>query len=310
MKVKHTNRYLVCTPEGYQEFSGISKRLKHCYKFILKSGDFIEASENHPFIVDNKIINSSDLKVGDKLTTTAGLDEIIKIKDLGNKYCYDLLNVGVNHRYWANDILTHNSFLGSVTTLVSGKRIEQFKTVFNKENAGSLKQAYPIQLHPDFPNTTIQMYSPPQKNRAYIVGADPSTGTDSDYQALTVWDVTNTFNIELVAVFYENDVPPKFFAYIIAKVASIYNSAYVAMENNGVSIATLEYLWRDFEYENLVHMGGNPKTSIGIVSNTDRKFEACLNFKEIFDNQLRQVQIWDGRLTDEMERFEKHTRAR
>jgi hypothetical protein len=53
-----------------------------------------------------------------------------------------------------------------------------------------------------------------------------------DYQALTVWDITNAFQIELVAVFYENDVPPKFFAYIIAKVASIYNRAFVAIENN------------------------------------------------------------------------------
>ena len=31
--------------------------------------------------------------------------------------------------------------------------------------------------------------------RAYIVGADPSTGHDGDYQALTVWDITNAFNI-------------------------------------------------------------------------------------------------------------------
>lgn len=68
--------------------------------------------------------------------------------------------------------------------------------------------------------------------RAYIIGADPSTGSDGDYQALTVWDITNAFNIELVASFYENDVPPKVFAYIIAKVASIYNRGFVAIENN------------------------------------------------------------------------------
>ena len=49
---------------------------------------------------------------------------------------------------------------------------------------------------------------------------------------MTVWDITNAFNIELVASFYENDVPPKVFAYIIAKVASIYNRAFVACENN------------------------------------------------------------------------------
>jgi hypothetical protein len=31
--------------------------------------------------------------------------------------------------------------------------------------------------------------------RAYVIGADPSTGSDSDYQAMTVWDITDAFNI-------------------------------------------------------------------------------------------------------------------
>lgn len=53
-----------------------------------------------------------------------------------------------------------------------------------------------------------------------------------DYQALSVWDITDAFNIELVAVFYENDISPKVFAYMLAKVASIYNKAFIAMENN------------------------------------------------------------------------------
>lgn len=99
------------------------------------------------------------------------------------------------------------------------------------------------------------------------------------------------------------------FAYIICKIASIYNKAYVAIENNGVSFATLEYLWRDLEYDNIIHLGGNPKTSIGIVSSATSKFEACLNFKEIVENELRQIYIYDGRIIDEMERFEKHSRV-
>ena len=131
---------------------------------------------------------------------------------------------------------------------------------------------------------------PPQANRAYIIGADPSTGSDSDYQAMTVWDITDTFNIELVASFYENDVPPKFFAYILAKVA------------------TLEYLYREFEYDNIIHMGGNPKTSIGIDSSNDRKFDACLNLKTIAEDKLRNIFIYDGRIIAEMEKFEKRSR--
>lgn len=83
---------------------------------------------------------------------------------------------GNNHQYWANNILTHNSFLGSVTTLINGKRIEQFKKHFDDKN--QVKIPYDIQLHSDFSSIKIQMYMPPQQGRAYVVGADPSTGSD------------------------------------------------------------------------------------------------------------------------------------
>lgn len=288
--------------------TGISKRLKHCFLFLLDNGEKIEASENHPFLINNEIKNSSQLKVGDELLTINGPAKVIEIKNLGNKYCYDLLNVQDVNQYWTNNILSHNSFLSSVTTLIKGPVIEQFKSLFNDENSDKLKAEYKIQLHKDFPCTKINMYMPPQANRAYIIGADPSTGSDSDYQAMTVWDITDTFNIELVASFYENDVPPKFFAYILAKVATLYNKAYIAIENNGVSFATLEYLYREFEYDNLIHMGGNPKTSIGIVSSNERKFDACLNLKTIAEDKLRNIFIYDGRIIAEMEKFEKRSR--
>ena len=41
------------------------------------------------------------------------------------------MNVGNNHIYWTNGILSHNSFLGSVATLISGKKIAEFKEHFD-----------------------------------------------------------------------------------------------------------------------------------------------------------------------------------
>ena len=35
--VKNTDRYLVNTPDGYKSFSGISKRKKHCFKYVLEN---------------------------------------------------------------------------------------------------------------------------------------------------------------------------------------------------------------------------------------------------------------------------------
>ena len=125
---------------------------------------------------------------------------------------------------------------------------------------------------------------------------------------MSIWDITNPLKIELVASFYENDIPPKLFSYIIAKSATLYNKAYVAMESNGISYATLSPLMDIFEYDNVCHIGGNPKTSIGIHSNSDRKLEACLNFKEICESPFRDVLIYDGRLIEEMEQYERTSR--
>lgn len=312
-RIKEQNNkfvYSVDTPDGYKSFIGITKNRKECVKIYLENGNSIQCSTDHPFMHENGQMIRANMLIGQKrylLDRNNNRIKITQIRKLGEQDCYDLINVGQRHIFYANDILTHNSFIGSVSTLIKGPIIDQLRKKYELIMENFKFQR--IQLHKDYPNTKVNIYHPPQQNRAYIVGADPSTGSDSDFQALTVWDITNTFDIKMVASFYQNDVPPKVFAYIICKLALIYNNAYVCIENNGVSYATLDYLFRQFEYGNIVHLGGNPRTSIGIVSSGDRKFDACINFKQIIQNPIRKVTIYDGRLLDQMERFERHNRA-
>ena len=310
-KIKQQNnqfKYSVETPDGYMPFMGITKNRKECVRIYLQNKNSIGCSIDHPFMhEDGKIIRAYDLK-GQKrylLDKNNNRVKITKIRKLGQQDCYDLINVGQRHIFFANGILTHNSFLGSVATLVKGSVISQLRKQIEERDI----QYQRIQLHKNYPNTLVNIYYPPQRNRAYVIGADPSTGSDSDFQAMSIWDVTNTFDIKMVASFYQNDIPPKVFAYILCKMGTIYNNAYIAMQNNGVSFATLDYLFRDFEYQNIIHLGGNPKTSIGIVSSGDRKFEACINFKQFIQNPVRKIQINDGRLIDQLQRFERHNRA-
>lgn len=193
--------------------------------------------------------------------------------------------------------------MGSVETLVDPPVIEQLKAKFNEHHCDFRE----IQLHKQFEKTKVKVYHAPIKGHAYIIGADPSMGTKSDFHALNVFDITNTFNIKQVASYYENDTSPKVFAYIIAKLATLYNNAYVAMENNGCSQVTLDALWRDYEYDNIITEGGNVKTSIGIHSSNSRKVEACLAFKELIEDPTRDFEINDGHMIAEMETFEKRT---
>ena len=196
-----------------------------------------------------------------------------------------------------------NSFLGSSETLINGERIKSIRESFKDR-----KIPKEVQLHEEFNQTKVNIYEPPFKNHAYVIGADPAMGTESDYHAMCVWDITNTYDIKQVASFYKNNVPPKIFAYILAKIALLYNSAYIAIENNGCSQVVLDALWRDFDYDNIVHEGGNPKTNIGIHSQNARKTQACLNFKTLVEDQKRRIQFNDGELIAEMEKFERKSR--
>ena len=198
-----------------------------------------------------------------------------------------------------------NSFLGSAETLINPDVIKRIKDNF----INSALKPYDIQLHKDFPKTTIKIYEPPQDGHAYIIGADASLGAKSDYHSMVIYDITNTYDIQQVAGFYENDVPPKTFAYMLAKAGALYNGAYVVMENNGCSQVALDALWRDFDYDNIINEGGNPKTNIGIHSNYERKTIACLTFKSFLEDELRKFKINDGRLISEMEKFERKNRT-
>ena len=70
-----------------------------------------------------------------------------------------------------------NSFLGSAETLIRANVIKKIKDDFINNSI----EPHKIQLHKDYSKTTINIYEPPLKGHAYIVGADPSLGAESDY---------------------------------------------------------------------------------------------------------------------------------
>lgn len=300
------NDYLINTPLGYQKFEGLTKNRKECIRIKFKnSSSFIECSYDHPFVVNDKIIRANKLKIGDFLNSKYKNIFISEIINIGMKDCFDLINVGDKHIFYANDIITHNSFLGSAETLIKANTIKKIKDDFIKNSI----EPHKIQLHKDYSKTMVNIYEPPQKGHAYIIGADPSLGAESDYHAMVVYDITNTYQIKQVVGFYENDIPPKMFAYMIAKTAMLYNNAYVAIENNGCSEVVLDALWRDFDYDNIINDGGNPKTNVGIHSSPERKTQACLIFKVFIEDELRNVQLNDGRLIGELEKFERKSKV-
>ena len=294
------NRYLIKTPFGYKSFSNISKSIKQCIKIYFNDNSHISCSIDHPFIIDQKIVYANQLKITDTFIKENNIVTIIKIENIGQQQCYDIIQVEDCHCYFANGLVSHNCFLGSAQTLIDADKI-----IIMQKLAKQLNRQYKeIQLHPEYQQTKIKIYAPPSRGRAYIIGADPATGSDSDYHAMCVWDITNLYNIQLVADFYGNKLPPKFFAYILAKAGTIYNKAYIAIQNNGVSYSTLDRLMTDFQYENIIHDGGS-KLSIGIASSDDKKLAACLHFKQFIEDPLRKIIIPNKLLLQQMQHFER-----
>ena len=306
MKFVENNRYMIETPSGYQNFDGISQQNKKQLLFVLDNQKTIVVSENHPFLIAGKIYNSNDLKIGQDLEIKNKFAKIIDIQQLNcENYVYDILNVQNGNQYYGNDVLNHNCFLGSSYTLINGETIEKFEQLFKSPN--KLLEEHKLTLKKEFEQTTINIYKAPQQNRAYVIGGDPSEGGSSDYHAMTVWDITNPFQIELVASYRENNVNPNVFAYVLAKTGTLFNNAYIAIEKNGVSLATLNPLTTSYEYDNIVCEGGD-RYSLGIWSDGERRFESILNLKNLLENPQRETLIYDGRIIEEMKLFERRNR--
>ena len=197
-----------------------------------------------------------------------------------------------------------NQFLGSAPTLISGQKLVQLKSRFID---GAAPKPVPTLISSQEIGLEINVWQKPINGHAYIVGADAATGTQSDYHAMTVWDISQMSKIKLVASFHKNSIPPKHFAYVIAKTATMYNRAFVAMQNNGVSLATIDKLCDDFQYQNIIN-DSKSKKMFGISSSDDKKLDACINFKQIVQTPQREVIFYDLQLMEELQHFQKHQR--
>lgn len=86
------------------------------YKIILSNGYFLECADEHIVFGENmEEIYVKQLKVGNYIQTDVGLKQIISIEYSNIKVCMGDITIGdVNHRFYSNGILSHNS----VTTAI------------------------------------------------------------------------------------------------------------------------------------------------------------------------------------------------
>ena len=179
-------------------------------------------------------------------------------------------------------------FLGSTNTLIHPSKIK------------SMAFLNPIQS-----NAGLDMYEKPKEGHLYTVVCDVARGTQNDYSAFLVFDVT-TVPYRVVAKYRNNEIKPLLFPNIIHDVATAYNLAYTLVEVNDIGEQVASALQFDLEYENLIMasmrgragqvIGGGfsgGKAQLGVRTTKAVKSLGCSNLKQIIETDKLIIQDYD-----------------
>lgn len=167
-------------------------------------------------------------------------------------------------------------FLGSSLTLINADVIAQMS--YNT---------------PVYSKDGLDLYEKPKKAHTYVIVADTSSGTDGDYSAFVIMDITES-PYNLVGKYRNNTISPLLYPNIIHAVAKQYNEAYVLVETN-FSEQVPAILHNELEYENLLYVNrtaggqvvgggfGGGKTELGVFTDKKVKRTGCHTFKSLVE---------------------------
>ena len=171
-------------------------------------------------------------------------------------------------------------FLGSVDTLISASKLR------------AMAYDDPIQDN----GKGLKVYEKVNPERDYILTVDVSRGTNNDYSAFVVFDITS-LPWKVVAKYRNNEIKPILFPSIIDQVAKNYNKAYILIEINDIGEQVGNILHYDLEYPNvlmcamrgragqIVGQGfSGTKSQLGLKMSKVTKKVGCSNLKTLIED--------------------------
>jgi hypothetical protein len=173
-------------------------------------------------------------------------------------------------------------FLGSIDTLVTPGKLRQL-----------------TYRAPKTSNAGLDVHQHPEEGHTYFLTADVARGTQNDYSAFVVVDVTE-IPYKVVAKFRDNEIKPLIFPSKIYDVARAYNQAFVLIEVNDIGEQVASAMQFDLEYDNLImaSMRGRAgqvigagfsggRAQLGVRTTKAVKKIGCSNLKQLVeDNKL------------------------
>ena len=179
-------------------------------------------------------------------------------------------------------------FLGSIDTLISPAKLKQ------------LTYRTPIRS-----NSGLDLYEMPLEKSTYIITADVARGTQNDYSAFLVFDIT-TIPYKVVAKYRDNEIKPLLFPTKIHEVAKAYNQAFVMIEVNDIGEQVASTMQFDLEYDNLIMasmrgragqvLGGGfsgGRAPLGVRTTKAVKKIGCSNLKQLVEDNKLIIEDYD-----------------
>jgi hypothetical protein len=281
----------ILSPEGLVSFFGINKITKNSYIHLkFSNGNELKCSLDHPLSTIDGIIKAKDLDKFTEIYTKDGGCFLKKSKIIEQQIdLYDIVNSGINHLYYSNDIISHNcEFLGSVDTLINASKLRTM-----------------VYEDPSKRNKGLDVYEDPKEDHNYLITVDVARGVGNDYSAFIVFDITN-FPYRTVAKYKNNEIKPMMFPAIIHEVAKAYDDAWLLIEVNDIGDQVASILHFDLEYDNVLmcSMRGRAgqivgsgfsgkKSQLGVRMTSAVKKLGCSNLRTLVEDDKLLINDYD-----------------
>jgi hypothetical protein len=295
--MKINNKYDILTPNGFEHFDGIQKLRKKTIEIFFDNGINLRGSYNHRvFDFDGNPILLSEIKPGFKIKSHDGFLTVNNIK----KYYYetnvfDIVNSGIDHVFYSNDVLSHNcDFLGSGDGVIPNDI---------QENIAKNMIRTPIEK---YMQGTLWQWKEPVNGHRYIMGVDVSRGDSEDFSSINIVD----FDEREQVLEYIGKIPPDDLANIAYKWGVLYGNAFIVVDiTGGMGVATSRKL-QELNYKNIYIEGINTQNIWEYNSKAMEKIPG-LNFNNkrtqivaAFEEQLRKgFIVRSSRLLNELNTF-------
>jgi hypothetical protein len=237
IQFKQNTKYQIQTPSGFKNFSGMRKTTKSkVVQITFSNSKYLEASEDHKFIIEGKETFAKDLYEGQELLPNIFVAKLTTEEK--DSILYDLTDVGEDSLYIADGVISHNcDFMSSGDSVIEVENMAFYEETYVTE---------PMEKRGVDGNLWI--WESPDYQKSYMVVADVARGDSTDYSGFHVFDIESCTQVAE----YKGKISPKEYGNVLVGIATEYCDALLVIENANIGWSTIEQVLSR-EYKNLYY---------------------------------------------------------